>query len=141
MSLLNVINIAGTGMTAQMTRLNVIASNLSNQDSITSDDDKTYRARMPVFQAMLDDANAQNAGVGGVKVAAIVENEEPLRRELMPGHPLADEDGYVNLPNVNAIQEMADMISASRSFQDNVQLVQTVKNLMISTIQSMDDKV
>ena len=127
MSLMNVIHIAGTGMNAQTTRLNIIASNLSNQDSVADSNGKTFRAREPVFQAI---QIGKEEGVSGVKVASVVESQEPLRRELRPGSPLADEDGYVSLPNVNPISEMANMIAASRSYQEQVQLTQAAKSLI-----------
>ncbi len=141
MSFSHVFDIASTGMSAQSVRLNVIASNLSNKDSIASDSGKTYRAKEPIFEAIMNDKmDGMGEGLtGGVKIASIEENQSPLRRELRPGHPLADEDGYVTLPNVDPIQEMANMISASRSYQDNVQIFQTAKTMYMRTINSMSE--
>ncbi len=141
MSLLNIMNIAGSAMAAQTTRLNVVASNLSNQDTISADKDKVYHARSPVFETLYQDMqDGIRSGVAGVKVSNIIESETELRREYQPGNPLADDEGYVFMPNVNPIEEMADMISASRSYQDNVQVIETAKNLALRTIQSIEDR-
>lgn len=132
MSLFNVFEIAGSAMSAQALRLNVVASNLANADSVSSSVGTTYRARQPVFAAAL---NAERRALGGVRVLGIVESNAPLRREYRPDHPLADAQGYVFLPNVNAIEEMANMISASRSYQTNAEVVNTVKQLLLRTLQ------
>lgn len=133
MSLLSIMDIAGSGMTAQMTRLNVIASNLSNQDSISGDKESAYHARYPVFETVM-----QEEGIARVRVSDIVEAKNPLKREFQPGNPMADEEGYVYMPNVNSIEEMADMISASRSYQDNVQVIEAAKNMALKTLQSLE---
>lgn len=138
MSLLNVFDIAGSAMTAQNLRLNTTASNLANADSVSSNTDETYRARHPVFAARLQEETGLGstmtdpAGEGasaGVSVLGVVESEAPLRMKYEPHHPMADENGYVAYPNVNVVDEMADMMSASRSFQLNVQMLNTVKSM------------
>lgn len=133
MSLFEVFDIAGSAMSAQSVRLNTVASNLANAESASSSINQTYRARMPVFAAVMD--TQQNDGsAAGVKVLGIVESQAPLRREFRPDHPLADKDGYINLPNVNAVEEMANMISASRSYQTNVEVINTSKQLLLKTL-------
>jgi flagellar basal-body rod protein FlgC len=134
MSLLSVLPIAGSGLAAQAVRLNVTASNLANADSASSSNEVTYRAREPVFAAVAGDPGT-NLATAGVQVLGIVESQAPLRRQYQPGNPLADADGYVYLPNVNPVEEMANMISASRSYETNVEIVDTVKQLLTKTLQ------
>lgn len=131
MLLFKIFDIAGSAMSAQSLRLNVVASNLANADSASSSVNKTYRARQPVFAALFD---AERHAVG-VRVLGIVESISPLRREYRPDHPLADDQGYVHLPNVNVIEETANIISASRSYQTNAEVVNTVKQLLLRTLQ------
>ena len=115
MSLFKVFDVAGSAMSAQSVRLNVISSNLANAESASSSIDKTYRARQPVFATIMDDFEGKFGQESvGVQVLGIVESEAPLRREFQPNHPLADDEGYIHLPNVNAIEEMANMISTRR---------------------------
>jgi flagellar basal-body rod protein FlgC len=133
MSLFNVIDIAGSGMSAQALRLNTTASNLANAESVSSSSGETYRARQPLFAAMVKALGESPAGVG-VKVQGIVESQAPLRQQYQPGHPLADEQGYIYLPNVNQIEEMANMISASRSYQTNAEIAKTSKQLLMRTL-------
>lgn len=143
MSLSNVFDIAGSGMNAQSIRLNTTASNLANVDSASSSIDETYRARKPWFQVMQQahlDVNErgefeqiEQVGVG-VKVADIVEKDAPLKPRFEPGHPMANEDGYVYYPNVNVIEEMADMMSASRSYQMNVEVMKSAKEMLQRTL-------
>ncbi|HQU15107.1 MAG: flagellar basal body rod protein FlgC [Chromatiales bacterium 21-64-14] len=132
MSLLNVFNVAGSAMSAQSVRLNVVASNLANADSAASSTGQTYRARMPVFSAVYS-PDGDGSAVG-VRVAGIVQSQAPLRSRYSPGNPLADKNGYIHLPNVNTIEQMADMISASRTYQDNVQVLNTSKQLLLNTL-------
>jgi flagellar basal-body rod protein FlgC len=127
-------------MSAQTVRLNTVASNIANVDSVASSVDQTYRARKPVFAQMLnesmrergwntnDDDFAQ-AGIG-VKVEGIVESDAPLQPRYEPDHPMSNEEGYVFYPNVNPVEEMADMMSASRSFQTNVEVMNSAKSMM-----------
>lgn len=138
MSLLRVLDIAGTAMSAQSIRLNTVASNLANADSVTSSADTTYKARRPIFATMLAEANGNsfsgNGSVAGVQVAGIVESAAPSIKEYNPNHPLADETGYIYRPNVNTVEEMADMMSASRSYQTNVQVADVAKTLLAQTL-------
>lgn len=131
MSLFRIFDISGSALHAQTVRLNTTASNMANIDSISSSTGATYRARQPVFAAQLDAAKDE---VAGVQVLGIVESQTPLRREHRPDHPLADPDGYVSLPNVNPVEEMANMISASRSYQSNVEVLNTSKQMMMRTL-------
>lgn len=134
MSLYNVFNVAGSGMSAQSLRLNVTASNIANANSVSSSIDETYRGRHPVFAAELQKATAtQNQSVP-VKVLGIVEDQDPLRQEFNPNHPMADEQGYIYKPNVNVMEEMANMISASRSYQTNVQIADAAKQMLTKTL-------
>lgn len=137
MSLFNVFDIAGSALGAQSLRLNTTASNMANADSIASSIETTYKARHPVFaaiQASLIGDNTQDASAG-VKVTGIMESQKEAQPLYMPDHPSADEQGYVYRPNVNMIEEMADMISASRSYQANVQVANTAKQLVMRTLQ------
>jgi len=134
MSLFNVFDITGTGMSAQSVRLNTTASNIANADSVSSSIDQTYRARHPVFAAEMQKAAAGQGESVGVKVLGVVESDKPLNIEYAPDHPLADGNGYIYKPNVNVIEEMTNMISASRSYQTNVQLAESAKNMLNKTL-------
>jgi flagellar basal-body rod protein FlgC len=130
MSLFNVFNIAGSGMAAQSQRLNAVASNLANVDSTTSSDGKPYKAKEVVFAAVpMGSPDAQ-----GVKVASVAESAAPMKLVYDPNHPLADAKGYVAMPNVNVVDEMVNMISASRSYQNNVDVLNTSKALLLKTL-------
>ncbi len=135
MSLFNVFNITGSGMSAQSMRLNTTASNIANADSVSSSIDETYRARHPVFAAAMQKAADGQEGNAGVQVLGIVESNKPLNIEYAPEHPMADKEGYIYKPNVNVIEEMTNMISASRSYQTNVQLAESAKNMLNKTLQ------
>ncbi len=136
MSLNNIFDIAGSAMTAQSIRLNTVASNLANAESASSSVETTYRARKPIFAAIQQQAlNGLSGGMEdpaskGVQVAGIVESDAPLDMRYEPNHPMANEDGYVLYPNVNVVEEMADMISSSRSFQMNVEVMDSAKTMM-----------
>lgn len=134
MSLFNVFNITGSGMSAQSMRLNTTASNIANADSVSSSVDETYRARHPVFAAAMQKAADGQEGNIGVQVLGIVESNKPLNIEYAPEHPMADKEGYIYKPNVNVIEEMTNMISASRSYQTNVQLAESAKNMLNKTL-------
>lgn len=134
MSLFNIFDIAGSGMSAQSLRLNTTASNLANANSVSSSVEQTYRARSPVFSAVLDDAQ-KGYKQGGVQVNGIVESQAPVRSEYNPSHPMANEDGYIFHSNVDSISEMANMMSASRSYQNNVEIANTSKQLLLRTLQ------
>lgn len=129
-----IFDIAGSAMHAQSVRLNLTASNLANADSTTSSAGGAYRARQPVFSAVLEGVNQDSTAVG-VRVAGVVENPAPLPRHYAPHHPFADSEGYVESSNVNVVEEMANMISASRSYQGNAEMLNTVKDLMLRTLQ------
>ncbi len=133
MSLSNVFTIAGSSLTAQSQRLNLVASNISNAESATSSTGEPYRARHVVFSAT--PVSASQPQVAGVRVTQIVEDTSPFRLKYAPSHPLADEKGYLKLPNVNPVEEMADMISASRSYQTSVEVMNTAKTLLQKTLQ------
>lgn len=135
MSLFNVFNITGSGMSAQSMRLNTTASNIANADSVSSSVSETYRARHPVFAAAMQKAADGQEGNVGVQVLGIVESDKPLNVEYAPEHPMSDKDGYIYKPNVNVIEEMTNMISASRSYQTNVQLAESAKNMLNKTLQ------
>ena len=134
MDLYNVMDIAGSALSAQSVRLNTTASNLANADSIASSIDQTYRARHPVFQAVQAAVNGQ-LETQGVRVRGVVESSTPPRARYEPNHPLADANGYVYQPNVNLVEEMANMISASRAYQTNVQVASTAKQMLARTLQ------
>jgi flagellar basal-body rod protein FlgC len=130
MSLFNIFNIAGSAMTAQSQRLNVVASNLANADSATGPDGKPYRAKQVVFSTM----PVNDQGGAGVKVAAVVEDPSPMKMVYNPQHPLADSKGYVAMPNVNVVEEMVNMISASRSYQNQADVINTSKTMLLKTL-------
>ncbi|MDO2947327.1 flagellar basal body rod protein FlgC [Aeromonas simiae] len=134
MSLFNVFDISGSAMSAQSVRLNTVASNMANADSVSSSVDKTYRARRPVFAAELEQAMSDKQSGVGVQVKGIVESNAPLLREFNPNHPMADKDGFVYKPNVNMVEEMTDMISASRGYQTNVQVADAAKKMLQQTL-------
>ncbi len=130
MSLFNIFNVAGSAMTAQSERLNTVASNLANADSTTSANGQPYRAKQVVFSTtQMGDASAQ-----GVKVAAVVEDNSPMKLVYDPKHPMANAQGYVEMPNVNVVDEMVNMISASRAYQNNVEVLNTSKTLLLKTL-------
>ncbi|KZE35267.1 flagellar basal-body rod protein FlgC [Crenobacter luteus] len=133
MSLSNVFGIAGSALTAQSQRLNLVASNIANAESATSSTGEPYRGRHVVFTAI--PVSAAQPQVAGVRVTAVVEDESPFKLKYDPANPLADDKGYVRLPNVNPVEEMADMISAARSYQTNVEMMNTAKTLLQKTLQ------
>ncbi len=129
-----IFDVAGSAMSAQSVRLNTIASNLANAETVSGSADDAYRARQPLFSALYEQARSENGSTVGVQVDGIVESEAAVRTRYMPEHPLADEQGYVYLSNVNPIEEMANMISASRSYQNNVEVLNTSKELLLRTL-------
>ena len=131
MSMLNIFNVAGSAVSAQSQRLNVVASNLANADTVAGPDGQAYKARQVTFQTEL----MGQAGAAGVKVSTISEDNTPGRRVHDPKHPSADADGYVTYSNVNPVEEMVNMISASRSYQNNVEVMNTAKSLLLKTLQ------
>jgi flagellar basal-body rod protein FlgC len=133
MSLLNILGISGSAVSAQSQRLNVVASNLANADSVAGPDGQSYKARQVVFQTAQHAGAAR--GVSGVRVSNVVEDATPARRVHDPAHPMADADGYVTQSNVNVIEEMVNMISASRSYQNNIEVMNTTQQLLAKTLQ------
>ncbi|MFH7566439.1 flagellar basal body rod protein FlgC [Oceanimonas smirnovii] len=134
MSLFKVFDISGSAMSAQSVRLNTTASNLANADSVSSSIDETYRARKPVFAADLDQALSDRQESVGVKIMGIVETDKPLQKEFNPDHPMADAEGFIYKPNVNVVEEMTDMLSASRNYQTNVQVADAAKQMLQQTL-------
>ncbi|WP_337841135.1 flagellar basal body rod protein FlgC [Rheinheimera sp.] len=135
MSMYNVFDIAGSGMSAQQVRLNTTASNMANANSVSSSVGETYRARHPVFATALEEALGENGEQSAkVKVMGIVESDAPLNVEYAPHHPMADDKGYIYKPNVNIMEEMANMISASRSYEANVQVADAAKQMVSRTL-------
>jgi flagellar basal-body rod protein FlgC len=130
MSLFNVLSIGSSALAAQSARLNVVSSNLANADSVTGSDGQPYRAKQVIFQAM----PMGNQGGQGVRVTQVVNSAAPMRMQFDPNNPAADEKGYVTLPNVNVVEEMVNMISASRSYQNNVEVMNTAKTLLLKTL-------
>jgi flagellar basal-body rod protein FlgC len=129
-SAVGIFQIAGSAMTAQSQRMNTTASNLANADSVAGPDGQPYRARQVVFEM----APVDGQGIGGVRVARVIEDPSPMRMVHDPKNPLANAEGYVTMPNVNVVEEMVNMISASRSYQANVEVLNTAKTLMLKTL-------
>mgnify|MGYP000565896298 CR=1 FL=1 len=136
MSLLGNFDIAGSALSAQTVRLNTVASNLANAETVSGSAEDTYRARMPQFETIFNDAmtGSGNSASMGVQVRQVLESEAAPRQQYQPEHPMADEQGYIWLPNVNAVEEMANMISASRSYQSNVEVMNTSKQLLMRVL-------
>lgn len=139
MGMFNNFSVSGSAMNAQSIRLNLIASNLANANSVASSVEETYKARHALFKTVYQDnlsgsTDSRGPEAAGVGVARIVESQAPLRAEYRPNHPKANEEGYIYMPNVNTIEEMADMIEASRSYQNNVEILDTTKRLLSKTI-------
>ena len=150
MSFFSMFDTAGSAMTAQRLRMNVTSSNLANADTVSSSTGETYRARQPVFEAVYrqeqaaaggnaGDAGAGVAGIGeastGVRVRDIVESEAPLQQQYNPDHPMANEEGYIFKPNVNPMEEMANLISAQRSYESNLEVFNSAKQMYMRTLQ------
>ncbi len=133
MSSMKIFDIAGSALSAQSKRLNLVASNMANADSVSSSVGETYRSRQPVFKTMVDQMGSKDSAVG-VQMIGVVESNVPLQQEYAPGHPMANEEGYIFRPNVNVIEEMANMISASRSYQNNVEVVNSAKQMMMGLL-------
>ncbi len=133
MSLFKVFDVAGSAMNAQSVRMNVTASNLANAGSVSGDPDKVYRARHPVFSSF-GQSLADQSGVAGVRLDGVVESSSPLQKIYQPDNPEADADGNVYASNVNTVEEMVNMISASRSYKNNVEMINTTKDLLLQTL-------
>jgi flagellar basal-body rod protein FlgC len=147
MSLLNILPVAGSAVSAQSQRLNTVASNLANADSVAGPDGAAYKARQVVFESQTVTTGRDPALVGrtegrlarevstGVRVSSVVENDTPGKRQFDPKHPLADGEGYVTHSNVNVVEEMVNMISATRSYQNNIEVMNTAQQLAMKTLQ------
>ncbi len=131
MSMMNIFNVAGSAASAQSQRLNIVASNLANADTVAGPDGQASKARQVTFQTQLLGA----AGAAGVAVSNVGEDQSPGRRIHDPKHPSADAEGYVTYSNVNPVEEMVNMISASRSYQNNIEVMTTAKTLLLKTLQ------
>jgi flagellar basal-body rod protein FlgC len=135
MSMLNIFNVSSSAASAQSQRLNVVASNLANADTVAGPDGQAYKARQVTFQTQLVGELANDPTAAGVRVSTISEDQTPGRRVHDPKHPAADAEGYVTYSNVNPVEEMVNMISASRSYQNNIEVMTTAKTLLLKTLQ------
>ena len=135
MSMMDVFKVSGSAASAQSQRLNVVASNLANADTVAGPDGQAYKARQVTFQTELMGANRNDPTAAGVRVSTITEDSTVGRRVHDPKHPSADADGYVTYSNVNPVEEMVNMISASRSYQNNIEVMNTAKSLLLKTLQ------
>jgi flagellar basal-body rod protein FlgC len=134
MPLMSMFDIAGSALSAQSQRMNVSASNMANAESVVGPDGEPYRAKQVIFQVAPMQGQPYGQVIGGVKVAGIVEDMSPMRQVHNPAHPLADANGYVTMPNVDVVAETVNMISASRSYQANVEVLNTARTLMLKTL-------
>ena len=135
MSMLSIFNVSGSAASAQSQRLNVVASNLANADTVAGPNGQAYKARQVTFQTELVGQTANDPTAAGVRVSTITEDQTPGRKVHDPKHPSADAEGYVTYSNVNAVEEMVNMISASRSYQNNIEVMNTAKTLLMKTLQ------
>ena len=135
MGMLSIFNVSGSAASAQSQRLNVVASNLANADTVAGPNGQAYKARQVTFQTELVGQAAGDQTAAGVRVSTISEDQTPGRKVHDPKHPSADAEGYVTYSNVNAVEEMVNMISASRSYQNNIEVMNTAKNLLLKTLQ------
>jgi len=133
MSLFSVFNVTGSAMSAQSVRLNTVASNMANADVVSGNKDDVYRSRQPVFAAVMQGLNSEQASVP-VRVSGIVESKAEPLQQYSPDHPKADENGFIYKSNVNSIEAMTNMMSASRSYQNNVEVFNTSKQLLLKTL-------
>ena len=136
MSLNNIFGIAGTALNAQMVRMNATASNMANSGTIASSEADAFKAKRPVFETLLNQQMTTQGAqfVGGVRVSGMVDDNTPNQKLHDPGNPKADEDGFVYVSNVNEVTEMVDMMGAARSYQNNVEVVNTARELMMRTL-------
>ncbi len=137
MSDFRIFDIAGSAMQAQNVRMNLVASNMANADAVASSREEAYRSQKPVFQTIMDNSMGKDAlskPGNSVEVERIIKSEQPVLTEYKPNHPMADENGFIYRSNVNPVEEMADMISASRSFQNNIEVVNSTKKMISAVI-------
>ncbi len=135
MSLFSIFDVSGSAVSAQSQRLNVVASNLANADTVAGPDGKPYKARQVTFQTVLMGQEGAPDAAAGVRVSTISESSAEGRRVHDPKHPAADAEGYVTYSNVNPVEEMVNMISASRSYQNNIEVMNTARSLLMKTLQ------
>jgi flagellar basal-body rod protein FlgC len=135
MSMFQIFDVSGSAVSAQSQRLNTVASNLANADTVAGPDGQAYKARQVVFQTTLMGEVANGTPAAGVRVSNVLEDNSPGRRVHDPKHPGADATGYVTYSNVNPVEEMVNMISASRSYQNNIEVMNTAKSLLLKTLQ------
>ena len=133
MASMKIFDIAASGMAAQGLRMNLIASNMANVDAVSSSIEQTYKSRQPVFRAVMDQLDP-TATASGVDMVGVVESQAPALQEYAPNHPLANDQGYIYRPNVNIVEEMANMISASRAYQNNVEVINSARQMMSATL-------
>jgi flagellar basal-body rod protein FlgC len=139
----NIFGIAGTALNAQLTRMNATASNLANAGTVVTTSDEAFRAKRPMFRTIVEgmmgntDSNNTQDIKGGVKIEKLVDDPAPVRRQFDPNNPLADKDGFIYQSNVNEVSEMVEMMAAARSYQNNVETVNTAKHLMMRTLDVM----
>lgn len=135
MSLFDVMDVASTSLTAQTVRLHTIAENMANANTVSSNADDTYRAKAPIFKAILEgQVDPMEASKLGVEIDGVVEVGGPARQEFNPAHPLADENGFIYRPDIDAATEMSQMMQASRSFQNSIEAINTAKQLALRTL-------
>ena len=134
MALEDIFNVAGSALNAQTTRMNTTASNLANAATVAGSEEGAFRAKRAVFKSILADQMGGGDSGGGIKVDKLIDDPSPIRKMSEPGNPLADKEGYIYLSNVNEMTEMVEMMAASRSYQNNVEVVNTTRQLMMRTI-------
>jgi len=135
MALEDIFNVAGSALNAQTTRMNTTASNLANAATVAGSEEGAFRAKRAVFKSILaDQMGGGDSNGGGIKVDKLIDDPSPIRKMSEPGNPLADKEGYIYLSNVNEMTEMVEMMAASRSYQNNVEVVNTTRQLMMRTI-------
>ena len=136
MSFERLMSIAGTGMNAQLIRMNTTASNLANAGVVAGTDAGAFRAKRPVFESLLNNAmSGKESFEGGVRVNEIINDPKPVKQVFEPNNPLADDNGYVFASNVNEIEELIEMMDASRAYQNNIEVISTAKQLMSRTLE------
>ena len=137
MGLSSVFDITGTALNAQSLHIDTIAKNMANAQVLAGSEREAYRARRPIFAAILEsniNFNSSSSTLGGVKVDGMSYSDTPIEKQMMRENPFADENGYVYLSNVNLVEEMAYMMEASRNYQSNIEVMNTSKQLMQRTI-------
>ena len=137
MSLDHIFGVASTALNAQTVRMNTTASNMANASSVSSTEEGAYRAKRPIFKALVNESMTNQGApyVGGVKVAKITDDTTPIRKVFQPGNPMADQDGFVYQSNVSEVGEMVDMMAAARSYQNNVEVINTARQLLMRTLE------